>query len=421
MEFYLTAYNGTFLGPVAQGLGWIMDKIYLFLSNVCHVENIALTIILFTIFIYICLFPLTYRQQKFSILSRKMQPELQEVQKKYKGKKDQASMTAMQEETQRVYDKYGISPMGSCVQALIQMPILLSLYRVFFNVPAYLVNSVKPVFTDLVNGIVGTDNYAKTMQDVYETAKLRNVQVDLTVSDMDAMKNYIIDILYKLSESGWNHLSDSFPSLSDTIAQTQSKLAEINYLGPLNISDTPWNTMITSFNEHHYGVMVAAVLIPLLSYGSQVISMRLMPTSSDANDQMARQMKQMNTMMPLMSLFFTFITPIGLGTYWIAGGVIRVIQQYFLNKHFEKIDLEKIIEANKEKAKEKQEKRGIRQQQIMNAATMNTRRSMSEKAQISSEKKEELDRKNEARANASAGSMSAKANLVKEFNERNNK
>ena len=420
MGIYMTATNGWFLGPIAKGLGWIMDKIYLFFSNVCGIENIALTIIVFTVFIYLCLLPLTFRQQKFSMLSKKMQPELSEVQKKYKGKKDQASMQAMQEETQRVYDKYGVSPMGSCLQAVIQMPILLSLYRVFFNVPAY-IGSVKSVFTDLVDGIVATDGYATTMQKVYEDANLRNVQVDLTTTDITAMKDFLVDILYKFSDSSWNHLSESFPNLTDSIAATHAKLMEINYLGPLNISDTPWNTMIASFKDHHYGVMVLAVLIPLLSYGSQVLSLRLMPTAGGADDQMARQMKQMNTMMPLMSLFFTFITPIGLGIYWIAGAFVRAGQQVLLNKHFEKIDLEQIIEANKEKAIKKQEKRGIRQAQITNAATMNTRRTMSEKAKIGSEQATELDMKNEARSQAKAGSMSSKANLVKEFNERNNK
>ena len=114
-ELYLTAYNGMILGPIAKALGWIMDKIYYFLSNVCGVENVAITIIVFTIFIYLCLFPLTYKQQKFSVLQRKMKPELDEIQKKYKGKKDQASMQAMQEETTALYDKYGVSMMGSCL------------------------------------------------------------------------------------------------------------------------------------------------------------------------------------------------------------------------------------------------------------------------------------------------------------------
>lgn len=70
-ELYLTAYDGAILGPIAKGLGWIMDKIYVFLSSVCHINSIALTIIVFTVFIYLCLFPLTYKQQKFSVLTKK--------------------------------------------------------------------------------------------------------------------------------------------------------------------------------------------------------------------------------------------------------------------------------------------------------------------------------------------------------------
>ena len=53
-----------------------------------------------------------------------MNPELQAIQKRYEGKKDNDSMMAMQQETKAVYAKYGVSPTGSCVQMLIQMPIL---------------------------------------------------------------------------------------------------------------------------------------------------------------------------------------------------------------------------------------------------------------------------------------------------------
>ena len=95
LAIYMTADSGKILGPVAQLLGWVMDKIYLFLANVCGIENVALVIFIFTIFIYLCLFPVTYRTQKFSMLTRKMQPELNAIRKKYEGKRDQASMMAM--------------------------------------------------------------------------------------------------------------------------------------------------------------------------------------------------------------------------------------------------------------------------------------------------------------------------------------
>ncbi len=129
------------IGQLATVMGWIMDGIYRLL-NVFGIQNIGLCIIIFSILIYALMTPLQIKQQKFSKLSAIMQPELQKIQKKYKGKNDQASMQKMQEETQAVYQKYGVSPTGSCVQLAIQFPILMALYQVIYKIPAY-VGSVK--------------------------------------------------------------------------------------------------------------------------------------------------------------------------------------------------------------------------------------------------------------------------------------
>ena len=128
-------------------------------------------------------------------------------------------------------------------------------------------------------------------------------------------------------------------------------------------------------------------------------------------------------MMPLFSLVMCFTVPVGLGIYWIAGAVVRVVQQYFLNKHFEKMNLEDIIKKNQEKAKKKREKMGIAENQISNAAKMNTRQMVdANKKQLSSAEKElEIEKANAAKSKAKAGSMSAKANMVRDFNERNNR
>ena len=86
--------------------------------------------------------PMQIKQQKFSKLNSVMTPEIQKIQKKYQGKKDQQSQLAQQEEIKAVYDKYGTSPTGSCLQLLIQMPILFALYRVIMNVPAYVLSLI---------------------------------------------------------------------------------------------------------------------------------------------------------------------------------------------------------------------------------------------------------------------------------------
>ena len=86
----LTAYPGSILGPVAKFLGWIMNGIYNGISSITggRVESVVLSIVIVTIIIYMCLLPLTIKQQKFSKLSQKMQPEMQAIQAKYKNKKN---------------------------------------------------------------------------------------------------------------------------------------------------------------------------------------------------------------------------------------------------------------------------------------------------------------------------------------------
>lgn len=424
-EFYLTAYNGKFLGPIAYALGWIMDKIYVFFADVCHIESVGLAIFVFTFIVYLCMFPLTYKQQKFSVLSRKMQPELNKIQEKYKGKTDNASRMAMQEETQTVYDKYGISPTGSCVQLIIQMPILFALYRVFYNVPGY-ISSVKDIFTNLVNGIMASDGYVAKMQNIYETAGInRTVSVNFETADVASMPGYIVDVLYKLSSTGWDTVRAAFPELIGSIDTVVSRLEDINYIFILNISDTPLNLMKYGWalDKKDFALIIMSLLIPICSYLSQLLSIKMIPQADNNNEQMAQQMKAMNTMMPLMSLFICFTVPVGLGFYWIISALVRAVQQYFLNKHFDKINLDDVIEANKEKAKAKAAKRGERQAQIYEAAKMKTKNAGTNKSvgNIYNDNIEALEKASAQRANAAKGSMAAKANLVKDFNERNNK
>ena len=423
-DLLLTAYGGSILGPIAKLLGWIMDKIYVFLAAI-GIENIALTIIVFTIFIYVCMFPLTYKQQKFAVLTRKMQPEMKAIQDKYKGSRDQDSMQKQQLETQALYDKYGISPTGSCVYMLIQMPILFALYRVFYNVPAY-ITSVKTVFNDLVSGIIATDGFADKMQSIYDGAKLTLQTVpDFNSGDNTVVSNFIIDVLYKLPTSEWKAVENAFPDLTSSIHEVIETLEKINYLFVLNISDTPLNLIKAGWaaDSKDFVLIICAILVPVVSYLTQLANIKLTPQSTEGqSEQMAAQMKTMNLMMPLMSLFIAFTVPVGLGLYWIAGAVVRVIQQYFLNKHFEKIDLESIIEKNKDKAAAKAEKRGIRQAQIYEAARMSTKSSsMAAKANLVKDNETALKAADELRSKASSNSLAAKANLVKDFNEMNNK
>ena len=277
-EMLLTAYNGAILGPIAKFLGWIMNGMYILMEKI-GISNVGLSIILFTIVIYMLMFPLTYKQQKFSKLSQKMNPELQAVQKKYKDKKDPTSMQNMQTETQMIYEKYGVSPAGSCGQMLIQFPLLLALYRVFMNVPAY-ISSVKQVYMGLVDNIMATSGYQDTMTQLVADLNLRTVAVDFTATDTTTLQNYIVDVLYKMNSSGWDALKSAFPGLTDSISSTYGVVSHVNQFLTLNISDTPLEIIKSGFANHSYLIAVLALLIPVISYLTQVLSIKLMPTAS---------------------------------------------------------------------------------------------------------------------------------------------
>lgn len=435
-DILLTAYPGSILGPIAKLLGMLMDWIYSGISDITggRVESVVLSIVIITIIIYMCLLPLTIKQQKFSKLSQKMQPEMQAIQAKYKDKKDQASMMAMQEETQLLYQKYGISPMGSCVQMLIQMPILFALYRVFYNIPAYL-SGVKGSFTGLVDSIQQTSGYQDTLVSLMEKYNVvtssglnaSNAASKLADASGDTLSNYIIDILYKLPSKGWDALMDGkfFDGIQSAVEKTHDALLHFNYFLGLNISDTPWYIIKSNFTDKPDKwllFVILALLIPVLSYLTQMLNIKLMPQATNGNDQVANQMKMMNLMMPLMSLFICFTVPVGLGIYWICSALVRGIQQFFVNRHIENLDLEAVMAKNEEKAKKKREKMGLSEDYIKKAAQIKTK-SIDSKANVSAsaETDEKLAKAAEYKANAKAGSLASKANMVKEFNERNSR
>lgn len=156
------------------------------------------------------------------------------------------------------------------------------------------------------------------------------------------------------------------------------------------------------------------------------INTKLMPTQAKSGneqaDQMAAQMKMMNTMMPIMSAVFCFTLPAGMGIYWIAGAVIRSIQQVVINKHIDKMDFDYIIEKNKDKAAKKMEKKKVQTEKMQQYANISTRNiDINKKSNISdAEREAALKKANEYYSkNAKPGSMAAKANMVREYNEKN--
>ena len=426
----LTKSTTFIIGPVAELIGIIMNVIFDILAKI-GLPNLGISIIIMTILIYMLMLPLTIRQQKFSKLQRKMQPELQKIQKKYQGRKDSASVAAQQEEMKQVYDKYGVSATGSCVQLLIQMPILFALYRVFYNIPAYL-SSVKAAFFPLVDELYQLDPkgailLAQNAEEKYIFSSVSPFAKALTSNieggNVNTIKNSLIDILNKFQSADWSLLSEKASSLAGEITTTTAKLNQYNNLLGLNIAESPSNIMKKG------GVMiVVALIIPILAAFTQWLNVKLMPQpESDPNDQAANTMKSMNIMMPAMSAVFCFSLPSGMGLYWIVGAIVRIVQQIFINKHIDKMDIDAMIDKNSEKAKEKAEKRKAKNSERSDRSSdtaARTRRTTANRdsrlvTRLTPSEEARIDEMNQTRKQKTykKDSLSYHADMVRRFNE----
>ena len=355
-DILLTQNTGIILGPVAKLLGYIMEGIFFVIDKI-GIPNIGLAIILFTIVIYLLLMPLTIKQQKFSKLQVKMNPELQAIQKKYKNKKDNDSMMAMNMETQAVYAKYGVSPSGSCIQLLIQMPILLALYRVISNIPAY-VGKVKDAFFPLVDKLINEQGSVEFLQ-TFRNATMYQKQFEnenFIGGVTSYVQNTFVDVLNTASTAEWASLKEHFSSLSADIDHTLSLLDQYNNFLGLSMSNSPSFTFHEARAAGSVVMMIAAFAIPVLAAVTQWINVKLMPqqetnTDNEQQNTMMQSMKTMNMIMPVMSAVFCYTLPAGMGLYWVAGAVVRSIQQILINKHIDKMDLDEVIRKNEDKAK----------------------------------------------------------------------
>ena len=430
----LTQNSSFIIGPVSKLLGYIMEGIFWVLDKL-GIPNIGLAIILFTIVIYLLMLPLTIKQQKFSKFSAKMNPELQAIQKKYQGKQDNDSMMRMQAETKEVYAKYGVSPSGSCLQLLIQMPILFALYRVIYSIPAY-VSKVKEAFFPLVDSLIAKSGSSEFMQSLTSAAAFKKQfnHDEYLAGTTEYVQNTYIDVLNRASNADWTTLTEKYPELGNEIAGTLDQLDIYNNFLGLNIGYSPWDTIKMEWiaDERNWLIIVGAVAIPLLSAFTQWLNIKLSPTQANNDNAgqeenpMMASMKTMNTMMPLMSAFFCFTLPAGMGLYWIAGAVVRMIQQVSINKYLDSLDIEAVIQTNTEKYREKMKKQGALIEGI-NQKAKNSTRNVEPKvpAKTAEQKKEDVKKAteyyNQANKNAKPGSLAAKANMVKQYNEKNNK
>jgi len=256
---------------ISKPLGQFMYFIY----NTVGLHNYGLAIIIFTIIVRLLMLPLTVKQYRSNAKLQEIQPQLQEIQKRYKNDKEKLNA-----EMVKLYQENNVNPAGGCLPLLIQMPILFALWGVISRPVTYMLGKGSEVQALLAA--------------IPEESRIRGYD-ELSI------------IIY-------------------------NKLLNMNFLG-LTLGLVPTLDIKKIIAEPQYA---ALLLIPLLASGLTYLSSKLAMASSNTGAENAGANQMGNSMMivgPLMTLFFSFQFPAGLGLYWIAGSVIQILQQLYINKH----------------------------------------------------------------------------------------
>lgn len=414
---FLTKRGGLFVGPVSRLLGLVINFIYNFFSGF-GIENVALTIVLFTVFVRLLIFPLNVNTTKSGKISNYIQPEIDKVTKKYRGKKDQESMMAMQNESNAIRKKYGVSMTGGCLPLLLQFPIIISLFSVTQNIPAYIVK-IKALYQPIADAIFADADAGHKLEEFKNTVKSLKT-VSLSLGD----KNTIIDVLAKFSSDNWNEYSQLVGNgaVSDAINGNVDKINHVySFIGGLNITTA-------------YGLAISiALIVPIIATVFQILLTVTTPQqqSSDPTQQAtANMMKKVSIFFSVAYFFICALSPLSFGLYFATTAVCSFLLTTGTNIYFSKCDMEKIVKKSMEKAKKKEEKRIAsgkktfmeRMQEAAEAGGQQTSASTSSNISknVATTNLKNYESKTSANSQYRAGSLASKANAMQRYNEGNN-
>ena len=316
--------------------GWLIGFLYELTSNY------GLAIIIFTCIVQLVLLPISAKSKKSMMKMSRIQPRVQEIQQKYANDKQKQN-----EAIQQLQREEGATMgCGGCLWSLVPLLILIPLLQVIRDPIVYILGESADVANKIVDVIKTSAPGLFSGNDYYKQ-----------VVAAQAIPQYA------------EQIREAIPGISDATLQG----INFNFLG-INLGATP------TFNIFAWKVWnwatIGLFLIPLLSAGQQVLSMLLSQKANNSvitdkngmedkeaaqNSQSNQTNKVMMWMMPIMSLWIGFTVPAGLSLYWFIGGLIRMVEDHILTKHYRKIydaeDAERLKKHLEEEAIEAEKER----------------------------------------------------------------
>ncbi|MDD4716185.1 MAG: YidC/Oxa1 family membrane protein insertase [Oscillospiraceae bacterium] len=296
---------------------WLLLALYNFS------QSYGISLILFSLIVKLILLPFSIKSKRNMMKMGRLTPKLKALEKQYKNDKNKYA-----QETQLLYQKYGINPMSGCLWSLIPLPIMLGLYSV-----------IRKPLTNLMKLSV---DQIKTITDTLAAMGVK-VSSNTTYGEID------------IAQQIHNHFNAIKAVVPNVISM------DYHFLG-INLADTP------RFNIFQQGgftwASVGLFLLPVLSGVLAFLSMRVTNRSNNVEVEKGERTaadktnRQMSFIMPLVSIYIGFVMPAGLSVYWIANSAFSTLQEFALGKIIgSRLDQEEAVRAKREALLEEAEKK----------------------------------------------------------------
>ncbi|MBQ4347354.1 MAG: membrane protein insertase YidC [Firmicutes bacterium] len=316
-EFFLLSASepGIIVGPIARGLGVFYNAIFDGLYGASPAFALGLAIIIFTLIIKGAFFPLSYYQVKSTRKMAEIQPKLNAIQAKYKGKTDRDSQIEMRNEMNKVQKESGANMLAGCLPLLVQLPILWALFQIFQQPYMYL-NEVAQLYNEIA--AVFLEVPAQLRVDVlYNIAVEHKMEIDL------AIQSDLVKLINSMTMANWDTVLFGFSEYTALAPLYEEKLMIESFFGISMIYKT--------------GARFPGIVIPILSglttWLSTKETQKAQPT--DPNNPMGDSMKTMNVVMPVILGIMTATVPAGVGIYWTISNLFQLLSHKIINKLME--------------------------------------------------------------------------------------
>ena len=299
----------------------------------------AIALLLYALVFKIVFLPFSIKQQKTQIKMAKLQPKINLIKAKYKGRTDQRTMQKQQQEIMELQRQEGANPLSGCLPLLIQLPLIMLLFGTINKPLTFIADAIDtPEFEDVEKEEIVLDIYNE-ITGGYEFENLEITEIELINRIYEYVENGVMRNYEKGEDGKIKEVDPTDLKIAGNLTTTEQRIAVIENLG-LDYDSIP--------NFKFFGVNLAETpslnnfsilcLIPVLAALSQWGSMWLTRKFNGGNPMQAQDaqtqasMRIMDLVFPGLTLWMAFSFSGMLGIYWIFQALLGLLQAFILSR-----------------------------------------------------------------------------------------